>query len=46
MLILLVEDESYMNDEVNFEDCYNLKKSIKVCWKLVIFIDKVIMLCI
>lgn len=26
MLILPVEDESYMNDEANSEDCYNLKK--------------------
>lgn len=26
MLILPVEDESYMNDKANSEDCYNLKK--------------------
>lgn len=45
MLILPVEDESYMNDKANSEDCYNLKKSTKVRRKSAIFIDKVTMLC-
>lgn len=43
MLILPVEDESYMNDEANSEDCYNLKKSTKVRRKSAIFINYYVM---